>query len=80
MRLFGHLDVAADESLVNGLLAGDSVAPSILSFHKTAASARQSIGRWQDDLDPALAVYGQQAFSEPLEAFGYAGVGLVACV
>jgi hypothetical protein len=40
-------------------------------FHRTSASARESIGRWKTDLSPSLQRACSEALGEALESFGY---------
>jgi hypothetical protein len=39
--------------------------------HGTSASARESVGRWQKDLDPSLRMACEETFEEVLATFGY---------
>jgi hypothetical protein len=42
-----------------------------MEAHRTSASAERSIGRWREDLSPALQEACLEAFGEALDAFGY---------
>jgi cobalamin biosynthesis Mg chelatase CobN len=69
---FRYLEVEAGEQRVEEALAAASSASSgTQRLHGTTASAAQSVGRWHEDLPPALARTCEEAFGEALRVFGY---------
>jgi hypothetical protein len=62
-----ELDPAAVESMVAAI--GES--SKSMEQHRTAADPAASMGRWREDLAAEVAAACEEAFAEPLEAFGY---------
>jgi hypothetical protein len=61
------LDPATIEPMVT---ATTETSPS-LEKHKTSSNPAASIGRWREDLAPNIAAACEEAFADPLAAFGY---------
>jgi hypothetical protein len=72
-RLFEDIGMPADDRTVQDVLAqARDSRPERQAGHKTTSGGDEaSIGRWQDDLEPALQDACAEAFAVPLEAFGY---------
>jgi Sulfotransferase family len=71
MELLEYLDLAAEPSVVEGILERAAAEVEGRAEHITAASPAESIGRWQRDLDVRLASLCEDAFGDILEEFGY---------
>jgi hypothetical protein len=67
----GYLGLDASAETVDAMAAGLEQGPSEMEAHMTAASARESIGRWRSDLEPALREACEQALAPALDRFGY---------
>ena len=71
-RILAYLDVASDEATVQEVLTtARSLTPDAQAQHSTSASAGDSVGRWRQEMEPALQEASHEAFSDLLSAFGY---------
>ena len=71
-ELFAHIGLAADaETMAQVLERARARAPERQAGHRTTADETASIGRWREDLPPALQDACAEAFAEALAAFGY---------
>lgn len=66
---FAGLD--ATPATITGMLDRVAAATGELSQHQTSASPAASIGRWRQDLDPALQPLATELFADILTSFGY---------
>jgi hypothetical protein len=69
MLAFAGLDDAP--ALVDSMVAGADQEIPGMALHRTAASARASIGRWHEELPGEVAQLCEQAFGPALEEFRY---------
>jgi hypothetical protein len=70
--LFEHTGLAAgDDTVAQVLERARARAPERQAGHRTTADENASIGRWRNDLPPALQAACAEAFAAPLAAFGY---------
>lgn len=71
-ELFEHTDLAADEDTITQVLErARARVPERQASHRTTADENASIGRWRNDLTPALQEACADAFAASLAAFGY---------
>jgi hypothetical protein len=70
-RIFEYLDLDASETLVHRIVQDTTDDPSELKKHQTTRDPTASIGRWRDDLSPALRTAANDAFRRGLTTFGY---------
>ena len=71
-ELFGQLGLSADaETVAQVLERARARAPERQAGHRTTVNEQASMGRWRDDLSPALQEACAEAFAAPLAAFGY---------
>lgn len=70
-RVFDHLAVDADLSLIRGIVDSVFSGNDAAAAHSTAASPEASIGRWTRELAPELQVHFRNRLGDVLEAFGY---------
>jgi hypothetical protein len=61
----------AEPALMAGMLAAAGQETPQMAGHRTAPSPRESIGRWERDLPPALRERACEVLAEPLAEFGY---------
>jgi hypothetical protein len=66
---YAGLDAAP--STVTGILERAAAASGELHQHQTSASPAASIGRWRQDLDPALQPLAIELFADIMTSFGY---------
>lgn len=69
--LLGWLGLDPDRALVAEMLASASHDTPQMADHRTAAGPRESVGRWERDLPPALRERAAEVLAEPLAEFGY---------
>jgi hypothetical protein len=70
--LFEYLGLASDPATLEQMTEGFSYGKNAAGeTHGTSLSARESIGRWRTDLDPALVAACEDAFADAFETFGY---------
>jgi hypothetical protein len=70
--ILAYLGLDADQDTVVHLITAASPDSAELRGHGTTASPDASIGRWRQDLPPALQAATQETFGDLLKAFGYA--------
>lgn len=71
-QLFGQLGLSADAETVTQVLErARARVPERQAGHRTTVNEQASMGRWRDDLSPALQEACAEAFAAPLAAFGY---------
>lgn len=70
-ELFDFLGVASEEETVASVLERASSETEAMVGHRTAGDPRQSVGRWQRDLDPELQRECVDVLDEVLVEFGY---------
>ena len=66
-----HVRLDDSTDVVAGMVDQASAEIPGMGEHRTAVSARDSIGRWKDDLPEGLAAACEDAFGTALEEFGY---------
>jgi len=59
------------ETIQNMLRRAPEVMPESQRFHQTSGAPAESIGRWRQDMGPALQGVAREAFGGVLKAFGY---------
>jgi hypothetical protein len=69
-RLLDYLELDSSDLVLQALLAGFSQGDT-QAKHGTSSGARESIGRWRTDLDPALAELSDEVLADAMEVFGY---------
>jgi Sulfotransferase family len=69
--LLQYLDLDADASLVETMLAEATRPDELLDAHRTVSDPAQTIGRWRRDLPPALAEECNEILGPVLAEFGY---------
>jgi len=70
--LFAQLGLVADAETVTQVLErARARVPERQAGHRTTVNEQASMGRWRDDLTPALQEACAEAFAAPLAAFGY---------
>ncbi len=70
-KISRYLAIEADSSLLEDVLRRALVDTPELAAHRTAGTARASIGRWRHDLDSSSQLLCEQVFGEFLKEFGY---------
>lgn len=72
-RVFGHLGVDASASTVADVIGRGALQDEARrTWHVTSADVPRSVGRWRNDLPPALVETCDEVFAPAIEAFGYA--------
>lgn len=71
-RVFGYLEVEADEAAVGAVLELANQQTELLDQHRTVSDPVQTIGRWRRDLPDDLAEESNHLLAPLLEPFGYA--------
>jgi hypothetical protein len=69
--LVDYLGLDASGRHLDAMLEPLTGRPAEMEAHRTSVSGSQSIGRWRQDLEPALQEASEEAFGPALEAFGY---------
>ena len=69
--IFEYVGLASDSAVVQGILQRASQDASEMRQHRTALSPAASVGRWKNDLSPALQAACTGAFGDILQEFGY---------
>jgi hypothetical protein len=69
--IFHYLGIPASQEMLREMVQRAFANTSQFDYHRTTDSVESSIGRWRRDLTPELQALCQDAFREPLEAFGY---------
>ena len=71
-RLLKYLELPASDGVIDAMTGTlfETVAGG--EDHRTSPSARESIGRWRQDLSPELRRLAEEEFSTGLSIFGYA--------
>jgi hypothetical protein len=70
--LVGYLGVDGSAATVDGMVESLALRDEGSDVYRTANSAEASIGRWREDLDPAVLEACEDVFAPALELFGYA--------
>jgi hypothetical protein len=70
-RVLEHVEVDAGTRTIADVLAGAREEVEGMAFHRTTASAADSIDRWRRDLDPERAERVSAVFADTLGALGY---------
>ena len=70
-RALEYLDLEATPSLVRGMIDAAHDLSAMAPHHRTAPSPLASIGRWRNDLTPAMQELCQDALADVLREFGY---------
>jgi len=70
-KLFGFLGISAGEEAVASVLERASEETAAMAGHRTSADPRQSVGRWQRDLDDEMKEACVEAFDDVLAELGY---------
>lgn len=71
-RVLTYLEIEASPRVVTGILERALANTAEMESHKTAGSARDSIARWQSELDEKSKLVCDQVFGRALTNFGYA--------
>lgn len=71
LRVLRYLELESGDLAVEGMLRRALVDTPELEAHRTAGSARASVGRWRHDLEPASQLLCEQVFGDLLREFGY---------
>ena len=66
-----YLDLDAGAGAVQAMLSSAGRSLPEMEQHRTTASPRASIGRWRQDLDPALAEQCERVLGDAIAALGY---------
>jgi hypothetical protein len=69
-RVLDYLELNGDPSLVGGIVDRAQAQLDRMQ-HRTVQQVSASSGRWQSDLPPALQELASDAFTAPLQEFGY---------
>ena len=69
--LASYLGVDDSTAALDRMVDSMSQSDAMSDQYRTAGTAEASIGRWQTDLDPAVAEACEEVFAPALEAFGY---------
>jgi hypothetical protein len=69
--LLSYLDVGADRGIIDGLLTSPRSTGLVQRDHGTTASAKDSVGRWRNELEASLRPLCEEAFGDALATFGY---------
>jgi len=68
--LLSYLDVDANDRIIDRLL-GSARSTGEQRGHGTSSSARDSVGRWRNELEASLRSVCEKEFGDALETFGY---------
>jgi hypothetical protein len=71
LGILEYLDLDTRRAVVEEMISGARVLTDDLTGHRTSPSPSASIGRWRNDLDPALASACENSMSDLLSEFGY---------
>ena len=69
--LFAFLGINSSPEAVDSVLERASRETGAMSAHRTASDPRASVGRWKDDMSPALQEKCAEVLDDVLEEFGY---------
>ena len=73
--LIEYLGLDSSPTTIAGVLEAASQDSRKLQRHKTSSSPQASIGRWQEEMDPATQKVCDRVFAEAIEEFGYSENG-----
>jgi Sulfotransferase family len=71
LELFGFLGVSSSDETIQAVLERASSETEAMAGHRTSGDPRQSVGRWQRDLDPELQRECVEVLDDVLVEFGY---------
>jgi len=69
--IFGYLNLDNSQEAIARILKKASADTPYTQWHQTSSSAKDSIGRWRQDLEPSLQKVCNQVLAKTLREFGY---------